>query len=133
VEQASATFPGLRTIVPAARHFVRGILAGTPRADDLELIACELITNSIRRSPAGEKGGKITVTVRAASGCSRVEVSDPGTGQWHPAPGNPSDDADHGRGLAIIAALADKLGHDVTPEGQTLWAEVAWPAQEGER
>jgi hypothetical protein len=28
--------------------------------------------------------------------------------------------------MAIVAALADKLGHDVTSTGQTVWAEVNW-------
>jgi hypothetical protein len=47
-----------------------------------------------------------------------------------PASGNgpreASDDEEYGRGLAIVAALADKLGHDVRPDGQTVWAEVLW-------
>ncbi len=30
---------------------------------------------------------------------------------------------DDGRGLAIVAALADKLGHDIRAGGQTVWAE----------
>jgi hypothetical protein len=29
-------------------------------------------------------------------------------------------------GLAIVAALADKLGYDIRASGQTVWAEVAW-------
>jgi anti-sigma regulatory factor (Ser/Thr protein kinase) len=127
VEQATVTFPGLPAIVPAARRFVRGVLAGTPRADDMELIVCELAANSIRHTPAGEKGGEFTVTVSTGDGWSRIEVSDAGTGQWNLL-GDAAEDAEreHGRGLAIIAALASKLGHDVTPEGQTLWAEIHW-------
>lgn len=35
-------------------------------------------------------------------------------------------DAEYGRGLAIVAALADKLGHDITVSGQNVWAEVGW-------
>ncbi len=38
----------------------------------------------------------------------------------------PSDDDAYGRGLAIAAALADKLGHDVRAACQTAWAEVTW-------
>lgn len=110
------------------RRFVRGVLAGTPRADDLELIACELITNSIRHTPSGD-GGEFTVCVRAGDGWARVEVSDVGTGQWHPRDDFGPDD-EYGRGLAIVATLADKFGHDTNPEGQTLWAEVCWPDPE---
>src|SRR6516164_11788904 len=43
-------------------------------------------------------------------GWARIEVSDAGTGEWH-APHGADQDAECGRGLAIVAALADKLGH----------------------
>jgi anti-sigma regulatory factor (Ser/Thr protein kinase) len=122
--ETSVTFPGLPAIVPSARRFVRGLLAGSPRADDMELIASELITNSILHTPAGE-GGEFTVSVRAETGWARIEVSDIGTGQWHPRPDSRPED-EYGRGLAIVSALADKLGHDASADGQTLWAEVFW-------
>jgi len=122
--ETSVTFPGLSAIVPSARRFVRGLLAGTPRAGDMELIASELITNSILHTPAGE-GGEFTVCVRTETGWARIEVSDTGTGQWHPRPDSRPED-EYGRGLTIVSALADKLGHDASADGQTLWAEVFW-------
>lgn len=36
--ETSVIFAGLPAIVPSARRFVLGILAGSPRADDMELI-----------------------------------------------------------------------------------------------
>jgi hypothetical protein len=60
-----------------------------------------------------------------APGWARLEVTDAGTGQWDP-PRDGSADDEYGRGLAIVAALADKLGHDIRASGQTVWAEVAW-------
>ena len=57
-------------------------------------------------------------------GWARIEVSDPGTGQWHPL--GTDDEAEYGRGLAIVGALADKFGHDAGTDGQTVWAEVTW-------
>ena len=123
--ETSVTFPGLPAIVPSARRFVRGILADSPRADDMELITAELASNAIRHTPSGEDGGDFTLTVRAEPGWARVEVSDSGTGAWS-APGAGSDDDEYGRGLAIVAALADKLGHDIGRGGQTVWAEVSW-------
>ncbi len=126
--ETSVTFPGLPAIVPSARRFVRGVLAGSPRVDDMELIACELITNAIRHSPAGD-GGEFTVCVRTGTEWARIEVSDAGTGQWHPRPDSRPEN-EYGRGLAIVAALADKLGHDATSVGQTLWAEIVWPADD---
>lgn len=123
--ETSVTFPGLPAIVPSARRFVRGILAGSPRSDDMELIASELASNAILHTPSGHDGGEFTVTVRTGPGWARVEVSDTGTGQWN-APSGPDGDNEHGRGLAIVAALADKLGHDIRAGGQTVWAEVSW-------
>ena len=121
--ETSVTFPGLPAIVPSARRFVRGILAGSPRAEDLELITAELASNAIRHTPSGEDGGDFTLTVHTEPGWARVEVSDAGTGEWS-ASRHASDDDEYG--LAIVAALADKLGHDVRADGQTVWAEVAW-------
>jgi serine/threonine-protein kinase RsbW len=123
--ETSVTFPGLPAIVPSVRKFVRGILADSPCAEDMELIAAELASNAIRHSPAGQDGGEFTVTVRTGHGWARIEVSDTGTGEWH-APQEADPDAEYGRGLAIVAALADKLGHDITAKGQTVWAEVGW-------
>jgi anti-sigma regulatory factor (Ser/Thr protein kinase) len=123
--ETSVTFSGLPAIVPSARRFVSGILAGSPRAADMELITAELASNAIRHSPAGQDGGEFTITVRAEDGWARIEVSDTGTGQWDPPEGG-DPDAEYGRGLAIVAALADKFGHDVTAEGQTMWAETGW-------
>jgi hypothetical protein len=45
--------------------------------------------------------------------------------EWS-GPRDASDDDEYGRGLAIVAALTDKFGHDVRAGGQMVWAEVAW-------
>jgi hypothetical protein len=50
----------------------------------------------------------------------------PGPGREWSLARDGSDDDEYGRGLAIVAALAGKLGHDVRAAGQTMWAEVAW-------
>ena len=123
--ETAVTFPGLPAIVPSVRKFVRGILVDSPCGEDMELIAAELVGNAIRHSPAGQDGGEFTVTVRTGQGWARIEVSDTGTGEWN-APQSADLDAEYGRGLAIVAALADKLGHDITASGQTIWAETAW-------
>ena len=120
---AVATFPGLPVAVRSARRFVRACLRG-PRADDLELVACELITNSIRHTPARD-GGEFGVRVRTGRGWARVEVSDTGTAEWTPSE-TPGTDDEYGRGMVIVAALADKYGRDTTADGQTCWAEMYW-------
>ena len=128
--ETAVTFPGLPAIVPSVRKFVRGILADSPCADDMELIAAELASNAIRHSPAGRDSGEFTVAVRTGRGWARIEVSDTGTGEWN-APQSEDLDAEYGRGLAIVAALANKLGHDITATGQTIWAETDWTEPPG--
>ena len=93
----------------------------------MELIAAELASNAIRHTPSGDPGGEFTITIRTGPGWARIEVSDTGTGEWHPQPSDGDPGAEYGHGLAIIAVVADKFGHDVHADGQTLWAEVGWP------
>jgi anti-sigma regulatory factor (Ser/Thr protein kinase) len=111
--------------VPAARRLLRDILAGSPRAGDLELIAAELITNAIRHTPSGHDGGTFTITIRSGPGRARIEVEDLGSGQWHAL----SCDAfaEYGRGLTLVRALADDAGHDAASgRRHRTWAEVTW-------
>lgn len=121
----SQTYPGCTSMVPAARAFVRGMLRDTPRLRDAELVATELASNAIRHTPSGD-GGEFTVTVEVEPGHARIAVHDAGNGDWESLPGVPSDEDDHGRGLLIVYRTADKIGHDVTEDGQVLWAELAW-------
>ncbi len=124
--ETSVTFPGVVAIVPAVRRFVRGMLADSPRAADAELIAAELVANAIRHTPSGGDGGQFTVSIWSKPGWARIEVADEGAGEWHPLRGDTEDE--YGRGLAIVAALAERFGHDVTSGGsQTAWAELTWP------
>jgi hypothetical protein len=59
-------------------------------------------------------------------GWARISVADQGAGQWPPPRGDTNDE--YGCGLAIAAALAERLGHDLTTGGaQTVWAEITWP------
>jgi serine/threonine-protein kinase RsbW len=100
-------------------------MAGAPRADDMELMAAELASIAIRHTPSGAAGGEFTLTVRTGPGWARLEVSRRRDRRVS-GPRDASDDDEYGRGLAIVAALADKFGHDVRVRGQTVWAEVAW-------
>ena len=121
----SQTYPGLTSMVPAIRAYVRGLLAGSPRRDDAELIASELAGNSIRHTPSGGRGGQLTISVETRPGWARISITDAGTGDWTRL--TPAEAlGDYGRGLVLVDALADKVGHDVAEDGQTLWAELTW-------
>ena len=121
----SVVFPGTPSSAPAARGFLRGVLAASPRLDDLELIVSELVTNAVRHTPSGQPGGSLTLTVEHAPRRARIEVGDLGTERWQPLPGDPS--AEYGRGLLLVMALADGIGHDAIPGNRhRSWAEVTW-------
>lgn len=47
---------------------MRGILASSPRAEDMELITAELVSNAIRHTPSGQDGGEFTLTVHTEPG-----------------------------------------------------------------
>jgi len=77
------------------------------------------VRREILHTPSGQDGGAFTVTVRTEPGWARIEVSDAGSGEWN-APQDGTLEDEYGRGLAIVAALADKLGHDIRASGQTV-------------
>lgn len=123
-----STFPGRPEAMSSARRFVRGYLRG-PRVQDLEIIASELITNSVRYAPADD-GGEFIVRVRTGRCWARVEVSDGGLVCWrHPEKIWPDDEI--GREMVVVAALADRFGRDTTAKGQTCWAETYWTDARG--
>jgi anti-sigma regulatory factor (Ser/Thr protein kinase) len=121
----SRAYPGRPEQVGRARAFVRGVLPDDPVADDVALAVSELVTNAISHSRSREPGGLVTVRVVARPGIDlRVEVDDEG-GPWD---GRVRDD-EHGRGLAVVAALAGETGWGVTGGvgGRTVWVRFGWP------
>jgi anti-sigma regulatory factor (Ser/Thr protein kinase) len=126
----SVTYPGTPASVSAGRHWTRSVLARSPRVDEAELVAAELMTNAIRHSASGQVGGTFTLTVRQRPGWARIEVRDLGNGQWRAQPSAcpaGDDSAEQGRGLAIVAALAADCGHEVAEgQTQTCWVALAW-------
>ncbi len=125
--ETSVTCPGTPESVPAARRFVRAILADSLRVYDLELIAAELVTNAILHTPSGQEGGMFTIRIRHQPGRARLEVTDLGGVPWPPAQPDGDSMAEHGRGLGIVAALADEVGYEVMAgQGQVIWADLTW-------
>lgn len=108
-----------------ARHELTERLAGhlpAGRIDDVLLLATELVTNSVRHSPASGEG-TIGVAVRRGSERIRVEVSDPGSGFDH-EPHRPGTLSEGGRGLFLVDALADRWGMGDGSQ-TTVWFELS--------
>jgi anti-sigma regulatory factor (Ser/Thr protein kinase) len=117
----------------ARRHIVhvlraRGTDPGT--CDDAALVVSELVGNALRHGRAAS-GGRLTVRWRLGDGLLRIEVTD-GGGPNRPAV-RPHTDAlvQSGRGLEIVAALADAWGYDRGGQGTTVWAVMEAPPAVG--
>ncbi|MGI5120764.1 ATP-binding protein [Marinactinospora thermotolerans] len=122
-------FPGLPSQIKHARRFVERLLATSPEAATATLLTSELATNAITHSASGRPGGKFEVTVRAASGWTRVEVRDLGGSELPQAQHkDPYDTSEHGRGLDLVEALATKWGTEPRADGLGLlvWFELTW-------
>jgi hypothetical protein len=100
-----------------ARHAVREFCADTPVAgfaDDAELLTSEIVTNSIVHSAS-----LITLVAVLRGRELVVTVSD--DVRAFPVVNAAADDAEHGRGMQVVAQLAGAWG--VTPRtfGKTVW------------
>lgn len=106
----SVTLAGLAERAQVARAFTGGVLGpGHPCQEVAVLLVSELFGNSVRHSGSGAAGGTVTVAVTAGDGLVRVEVTDRG-GPGVPRLRQAGSDAESGRGLELVAALAARWG-----------------------
>ncbi|GAA3943859.1 hypothetical protein GCM10023085_27310 [Actinomadura viridis] len=88
----------------------------------LELVASEYGTSALWHSASGLPGGRIRAELAVGGEGVRISVQDDG-----PDPSGEGWDADrldeHGRGLVLVEACADRSGEYTTPEGRhVMWA-----------
>lgn len=123
-----------RGTIDQARHVradLATVAAGCPVSDDLVLLASELSTNAILHSRSGHRDRMFTVHVSLYP-CDHVwiEVIDQ-RGTWT------ADelDEDHGRGLAIVAAVAGdgNWGIDGSAASRAAWFRLDWHPNAEER
>jgi anti-sigma regulatory factor (Ser/Thr protein kinase) len=87
--------------------------------EELKLVATEMVTNSVKHAGAG---GAIGLELCVGEGVALVAVTDSGPG-FEPLGRRPDPEAEYGRGLLIVDALADRWGLD-TASGTRVWAEL---------
>ncbi|MFI6548534.1 ATP-binding protein [Streptomyces prunicolor] len=97
----------------------------TPVNETLTLITAELTANAVRHGHVPGRDFHLQLTL--AEGTFRIEVTDTRAEKQPPsAPPIPDSASESGRGLLLVAALADDWG--VTPRpsapGKTVWAEM---------
>ena len=122
------TFEGdCRGTIDQARHVrtdLAKVAADCPVADDLVLLASELVTNAILHSKSGHPDRTFTVRVTLYSGdYAWVEVIDRG-GAWT---ADEFDD-EHGRGLTIVTTIAGdgNWGIDGDDASRVAWFRLNW-------
>lgn len=106
--------------VKDVRHGLRELLrrcGSQSSADVAELLTSELVTNALIHT---DRGAVVTAGVGPAG--LRVEVRDFTDGQ--PEPYRATDESTHGRGLALVQALADAWGVRTHEVGKSVWFEL---------
>lgn len=105
--------------VPRARQVASEFVGRVAPAllDDVALVVSELVTNAVLH---GEPPARMRL-MKLADGI-RVEIDD--AGRELPRRAGYGAQADTGRGLALVGALARSWGVDPRPDGKTVWAEV---------
>lgn len=119
-------FAGRGDQVAPPRMMVRLLLEDTPRADDAEWVAAELISNALLHSRSGEQGGHFLVEVARCLSAARVMVYDLG-GRGEPRFNLPwrHEAREHGHGLRGVMALAAQVGQRGDPlTGHAVWAQL---------
>jgi anti-sigma regulatory factor (Ser/Thr protein kinase) len=120
--------------VAAARRHVRGTLLawGIPAdvAGDALMVCSELVTNALRATwGMGGAEDRWPVVMRLLANGERLVIE-----AWDSHPGTPvlgpvEDQAEGGRGLAIVDALANRWGwRRLSAHVKAVWAELLLPA-----
>jgi anti-sigma regulatory factor (Ser/Thr protein kinase) len=106
--------------VRRARHWFRGCLRSwhCERAATAEAVFAEIAANAVQHGR-----GQVTVTVQLSGRAVRCDIRDGGwrvprlLAGWHP-------ELEQGRGMIIIASLADSWGVRRHLHGKTVWFEI---------
>ncbi|MFC8867261.1 ATP-binding protein [Streptomyces sp. NPDC057148] len=129
VQRFSSTPRGARLARHLALHRLDawGVPYGSPVSDTAALLVAELAANAVTHGRV--PGRDIEVRLLLDAYTLRIDVSDsrgerqPGKSESTVAP-----EAEHGRGLLLVDALADRWGvFDRAPVGKTVRAELDLP------
>ncbi len=123
------TLPGTRRSVGVARGFVRELADGYEALDDLVTVASEMVANAVAHTASGRRGGRVRVVLAAMPGRYRLEVADDGADGELPQV-RAEAGAESGRGLRIVAGLAERWGFRTDGPRTVVWAE--FPVRDGE-
>ncbi|MDT0269785.1 ATP-binding protein [Streptomyces sp. DSM 44915] len=122
----SFALPARDASVATARRRVRHQLYGwglpSTTCDNAQLIVSELVTNAILHTQSSQ----VRCLLWSRGQTLRIEVADEGPGLVRRPPSSAPAEAEHGRGLLLLDALAARWGV-ISPDhwaGCTIWAEL---------
>ncbi|MBB5999833.1 ATP-binding protein [Streptomonospora salina] len=133
------TFWGDTALFPLVHAFLGACAAG--QGPDyryvFDLLGTELAANAVRHSRSGQPGGSYTLRVDRTADGMTLTCRDGGTpdiGLWDrrdrahlaPDPRGLDPDADGGRGLALVDALATGWGDNGLPTHRHVWFHLAY-------
>ncbi|WP_345607048.1 ATP-binding protein [Streptomonospora salina] len=110
--------------VPAARAWIDRTLRSTGRRDDIGLVADELLSNALTHAPPAPGDGydaAVLVVEETPSG-QRVVVWSRSSAATVPAARRTDSLEEYGRGLALVAALAEDWGWFTADGWTAVWA-----------
>jgi anti-sigma regulatory factor (Ser/Thr protein kinase) len=118
------TCPGFPEEVSRARRWTRDILRGSPLVEDAELIVSELSSNAILHTASGMESGSFHLALAVSRQVIALSVTDSGGTGTAPKAEHQDDEAEHGRGLGMVTALAHRVVVHGTKGGYTVTAEL---------
>ncbi|MDO0936853.1 ATP-binding protein [Streptomyces sp. DG2A-72] len=92
----------------------------THRHEDVLLCVSELATNALLHGVPPNRCFRLGLNL-TTDGVLRVEIHDSGPGEVRTPDADP--ESEHGRGLLLVAALADKWGVGERDPGKVVWCE----------
>ena len=120
--QQASFFPDPQTVA-AVRQFLRDCL---PDVDPDVVHTATLLASEIAANVVEHARTEYQVRVRRSERNLRVEIADGSS--VIPAVRDLAVDADRGRGLLLLAGLADAWGVEEAPTGKDVWFELVLPA-----
>lgn len=118
------TCPGFPEEVSRARRWTRDILRGSPLAEDAELIVSELSANAILHTASGLTSGSFHLALAVSAQVIALSVTDAGGTGTAPKIAHQDHEAEHGRGLGMVSAIAHRVVVHDSDGGHTVTAEL---------
>jgi anti-sigma regulatory factor (Ser/Thr protein kinase) len=121
--------PGTPRSAALARQAARQLLGDShPATETAMLLVSELVTNAVQHTRSGEPGGSVTIALCTGPAGLLIQVRDDG-GASEPRvaaiAGVTADAAEHGYGLRLVDALAERWGTITSPDGRITWCRIS--------